>query len=121
MATKSKKNLGVEKDNQAAGGNSGEALLVEKPPGRSKRGSYKQKECPYCHAHVGNLGNHIRLKHPAAAKEKIELTKEDLLAGKAKPLSDEPTYYCIDCKAELRKDENPCWHCGKYLDWTGVK
>lgn len=85
------------------------------------RGHYQQKECPYCHIHVGNLGNHIRMKHPTETPP-VELTKENLLKGKATPLTIEPApvYYCTSCKAKLRKGENPCWHCGATLNWEGI-
>lgn len=96
---------------------------AEKKP---KRGHYKQKECPYCHQMVGNLGNHVKLKH-AAETPPAEVTKEELLGvptvePKAhKKLELIPTtYYCTDCKAELRKGEETCWHCGAVMNWEGL-
>lgn len=103
-----------------------------KKPNRPKH--YQQKECPYCHAMVGNLGNHVKMKHPTeAAQDGIkpkELTKEDLLGqkppetpqdSKARQVLNPPVYYCTACKAKLRKGENPCWHCGEPLIWEGVE
>lgn len=89
---------------------------------KKARGHYKQKECPYCHIHVGNLGNHIRLKHATEAPP-VEISKESLLKKKSTSVmnTNEPTYYCNDCHAELRKDENPCWKCGKLLNWSAIE
>lgn len=94
-----------------------------------KREHYRQKECPYCGVHVGNLGNHIRMKHGDQAKneglnlEKPEVSKEALLSGE-KPRTPEvanvPIYYCNACHAKLKKGENPCWHCSQYLNWEVV-
>ena len=112
--------------------------VAEKPePPKPKRGQYKKKECPYCHKHLGNLENHIRLKHPAEAKKDGRATepppasKEQLLGiAPANPPADLPekiTYFCqgtfegSKCKAELRKGENPCWQCGEYLNWEGIE
>jgi hypothetical protein len=106
-------------------------LPVTPTPKTKKRGQYKQKECPYCHIHVGNLGNHIRLKHPVefGAAPPVELTKENLLGVPTKsPVEIKPeevrkaglTYYCQDCKAELRQGENPCWNCGATLVWEEI-
>jgi hypothetical protein len=94
----------------------------EKAPDKKhpKRGNYKQKECPYCHAMVGNLGNHVRLKHPTEAPPR-EITKETLVEGKLPKAEDAPTYYCTTCHAELRKGENPCWNCGATLVWEGIE
>lgn len=88
---------------------------------KSPRGHYAQKECPYCHTHVGNLGNHIKMKH-AADEPPLELTKESLLTGKKEHLlkTNAPIYYCNDCHAELRKGEAACWNCHKVLNWTGL-
>lgn len=101
------------------------------PPksGEKKREHYRQKECPYCGVHVGNLGNHIRMKHGEQAKaeghtlETPEVSKEALLSGekpKKPELVNVPIYYCTACRAKLKKGENPCWHCGEYLNWEGV-
>ena len=95
-----------------------------------KRGQYKKQECPYCHVHVGNLANHIRMKHQAEreegeehpAREPTELTKDDLLGGKARKEPEEKTvYYCTACHAELRKGETPCWNCGEAMVWEGLE
>lgn len=102
-----------------------------RPAKTEKRGHYKQKECPYCHIHVGNLGNHINLKHPAerAKVPPVDLTKQDLLGETKKHPADETPaevkkanqlYYCQDCKAELRQGEETCWHCGAVLNWEGI-
>jgi hypothetical protein len=96
-----------------------------------KRGAYKQKECPYCHKHVGNLGNHVKQKHQAEVKDSpplqppAELTKQDLLPGDVPKMKNEakltsPVYYCEDCHAELRKGESECWHCHSVMDWEGI-
>lgn len=110
-----------------------EGEMGAKKPGKNdkgKRGSYKQKECPYCHTMVGNLGNHVKMKHQAEAKDTpapppAELTKQDLLPGavpKEKKDSEltSPVYYCQDCKAELRKGESECWNCHAVLNWEGI-
>jgi len=92
-----------------------------------KRGHYRQKECPFCHAFVGNLPNHIKGKHPTEA-EKIppqEITKGQLLGVEPKPPKPkspgDTIYYCTNCKAELRKGETPCWNCGEDLIWEGIE
>lgn len=94
---------------------------------------YKQKECPYCHTHVGNLGNHVKMKHQAEAQEAEEhpapqeLTKEQLLGerGEGPPppsrQAGQTIYYCQDCHAELRKGEATCWKCGQVLVWEGIE
>lgn len=96
--------------------------VIEKSEAKPKRGHYRQKECPYCHTHVGNLGNHIRMKHPAE-RPPVEITKESLVSGeKPAPVEKgDPVFYCNDCHAELRKGENPCWNCGKFLNWSGIE
>ena len=98
---------------------------------------YKQKECPYCHAMVGNLGNHVQMKHPNIAGERL-ISKDDLLGvpvrnGKLPEnpeniqlrLNEEklhpPVYYCQDCRAELRKGESQCWQCGAAWDWSEIE
>jgi len=93
-----------------------------------KRGHYAQKECPYCHKHFGNVKNHILLVHKVEAEADgrlKELTKEDLIKTGPKqpaPLTPEDKiYYCIECRAKLRKGENPCWHCGAQLIWEGIE
>jgi hypothetical protein len=87
---------------------------------------YKQKECPYCKKHVGNLGNHVKMKHPAETPP-AEITKEELLGGKTTTPAPKKTseltpltYFCTDGKAELRKGENPCWNCGAAMNWEGI-
>ena len=107
------------------------------------RGQYKRKECPYCHEHVGNLPNHIRLKHPtespAEAPAPAELTKAEILAGKAGTQDPAPdqgagdapaqvqgnTSFCHVCpdgkRAEVRKNETECWRCGSPLEWGGIE
>lgn len=98
-------------------------------PKEVKRGHYKKRECPYCHKHFGNLENHIQLKHKSELQEaQSVVTKEDLL-GQATPKPERDnsarpekvTYACNDCKAELKKGENPCWHCGAFMDWSQIK
>jgi len=90
-----------------------------------KRGQYKKVECPHCHTYVGNLQNHIRMKHQTPADKSQPppaktLTKDDLIIGAPPP--DEPkVYYCTGCKAELRKGENPCWNCQAVLIWDGLE
>lgn len=125
MAKKDKKNLGIKEDSKEPGGTI--AKIVNKLQGKKKpekkgRGHYKQKECPYCHNHYGNLANHIKLKHPLEVPP-VELTKEALTEKQPpKPASPEDTvYYCDACRAVLRKGENPCWHCGNTLVWEGVE
>lgn len=96
-----------------------------------KRGHYKQKECPFCGAMVGNLGNHVQLKHPTEkGAAPREITKEDLLGqhpaapggdAPARNPASPPPYYCQDCKAELRKGEASCWQCGAALDWSAIE
>lgn len=111
-----------------------EGELDKKKPGdngKGKRGSYKQKECPYCHSMVGNLGNHVKMKHQAEAKDTPpvpapqELKKSDLLTGSQPKATKDmeltsPTYYCQDCRAELRKGESECWNCHAVLNWEGI-
>jgi len=84
------------------------------------RGHYEQKECPYCHKIFGNLGNHINLKHPTEAKPKPELTKETLLRTPL-PSIRLTKYFCLNCRAVLRKGEETCWQCGQRLNWEGIE
>lgn len=105
----------------------GKSKSIKPPPETKKRVHYKERECPYCHIHVRNLGNHVKQKHPAAPGESppppapVELTKEALLGTGPKEVSiGHEIYYCSDCKAELRKGENPCWHCGATMNWEGL-
>lgn len=103
---------------------------VEPKPQESagkKRGHYKRLECPYCHKHVGNLGNHIRQKHPT---EPIEpggeapsgtLTKDDLVRKEKKPEPEKVGYHCEDCRGTVRKGEIECSHCGAMLNWEGIE
>lgn len=103
------------------------AVEAQAMPG--KRGSYRKKECPYCHKHFGNLGNHINQLHKIEAQAAghapppVEMTINQL-TGKEAPTPprsvDSPIYYCTSCRAELRKGENPCWHCGEVLVWEGI-
>lgn len=105
------------------------AVEAQAVPAKGARGAYRKKECPYCHKHFGNLGNHINQLHKTEAEAQgkpagpAEITK-DQLTGKTPappPRSvDSPIYYCTECKAELRKGENPCWHCGAVLVWEGI-
>lgn len=99
-------------------------------PEKKKRGQYKKQECPYCNKVVGNLANHIRMVHGDEAKregyqvEKPDITKDDLLGtgSKADNLTPKPPiYYCTNCRAKLRKGENPCWNCGQLLNWEGIE
>lgn len=103
-----------------------------KPADAPKRGHYKERECPYCHKMVRNLKNHIAQAHPADPGKPppppsgpVELTKDNLLGGgprgDAGAAPGQKTYYCTDCKAELRKGENPCWHCNATLNWEGIE
>jgi hypothetical protein len=90
-----------------------------------KRGSYKKTECPHCHKYVGNLKNHIMLKHPTEADGKpLELTREKLLGSEVLPKKDTEItpviYFCSDCKAEVRKGETNCWNCQATLLWDGI-
>lgn len=97
--------------------------LVTLPEKKKKRGGYKQKECPYCKAVVGNLPNHITLKHPnEAATKAVEITKADIVSGKVKvsPPGEKIIYACLNCKAEVRKGEGICWNCGEALNWEGI-
>ncbi len=110
-----------------------EGNVEAKKPGynnKGKRGNYKQKECPYCHQMVGNLGNHVKMKHQAEVKDNPappprELAKQDLIPG-AEPKIIQAhdltvlIYYCQDCKAELRKGEMECWNCHAVLNWEGI-
>ena len=90
-------------------------------PSHPKRGHYQQKECPYCHVMVGNLGNHVKLKHPTESSPPAEMTKESLLGKKpATPPPKETKYYCQNCRAVLRKGEEACWQCGTILNWKGI-
>ncbi len=102
-----------------------EADTKAKKEEKKKRGQYKERECPYCHVHVRNLGNHIKMKHPAEAPQPPELTKEQLVGiapvNPQEPKPEKLAYFCNDCKAELRKGENPCWHCGANLIWDGIE
>ena len=89
------------------------------------RGVYKKKECPYCNKMVGNLGNHVKMAHPAEAvkPETPALNKEILITpGAVKPTGEQSIVYaCASCKAELRKGEVSCWNCGETLIWDGVE
>lgn len=55
----------------------------------SKRGHYRKVECPFCHSMVGNLGNHVKLKHPAEAQQ-TPVTKETLLGQQKPPPASKP-------------------------------
>lgn len=116
----------------------GEALSGESLPGdtilkdEKKRGHYRRIECPYCHKHVGNLQNHIRLKHPTELKKEgkpieTELTKEDLLGtAKHEEGPAKQRYFCQNCYAKgvvtfVRKDEKTCHVCGETLIWEGIE
>lgn len=96
----------------------------DKKEDTKKRGGYRKQECQYCHKFYGNLANHIRLKHSKEAEAEepvkpVELTREKLLGEEDK--KPKPTiYYCLDCKAELRKGEKRCWNCGASLVWDGI-
>lgn len=97
----------------------------KKEPEKKKRGHYRRVECPYCKKHVGNLENHIRLKHPAELEKEgkplePELTKEDLL-GKKEPEPEGIRYRCGNCQAEIRKGEDTCWNCGQKLAWEAIE
>jgi hypothetical protein len=108
MAAKSEGNLGEE-------------------TGRKKRGHYRQKECPYCHKTVGNLKNHILQKHPSEAGESAPALSKEVLTGEKKasevviPGPVDRQYYCVECRAELRKGEKECWNCGNILSWEGIE
>ena len=105
--------------------------VAEKPteskePEKLKRGSYKERECPYCHKMVRNLGNHIKMAHAAEAPPPPEPTKESLLGIEtAKPqdsgLKAKITYFCSSCRAEVRKGESQCWNCHETLLWEGIE
>lgn len=101
----------------------GEGEKVEEKS--NKRGHYKRVECPYCHKTVGNLGNHIKQKHPNEVD--IPALDKEVLTGQKPPseithLSNGKTiYYCEECKAELRKGEKECWNCGTTLVWDGIE
>jgi len=101
-------------------------VVAKKATIGKKRGQYKQKECPFCHVFVGNLGNHVNMKHPGETPP-LEITKDELLGVKGTtPLPKKateltpPTYFCTDCKAELRKGEEKCWNCGAVMNWEGI-
>lgn len=87
------------------------------------------QECPYCHKQFGNLKNHIAMKHGAEAQDQdqdqekpTELTRDDLLKTKPPPEKPEKRlYHCTGCGAEVKKDENPCWNCGRQLVWDGIE
>lgn len=91
---------------------------------------YQQKECPYCKVPVGNLPNHIKMKHKDQAEAEgfnqalRGINKDDLLGGhkqEVTPAAPGVTiYYCTNCRAKLRKGENPCWKCGESLKWEGI-
>jgi hypothetical protein len=93
---------------------------------KQKRQKRTPQECPYCHKQFGNLKNHILMKHQAEQMEQpVELTREDLIGKKPKDTkilteSEPTTYICNNCKAELKKGENPCWQCGERLIWDGI-
>lgn len=105
----------------------GRGKKAESPPEpeKKKRGHYKERECPYCHKFVRNLGNHIKMKHPAESPEPPEVTKEELLGVPTeKPpesRNKKVIYYCNNCHAEVRKGENQCWKCGETLIWEGIE
>lgn len=99
------------------------------PEPKKKRKKNVLKECPYCHAHYGNVSHHIAAVHAKEAAEggreveKPEPSKEDLL-GEGKPPTPKPentVYYCQSCRAKVRKGEGSCWNCGKRLLWEGIE
>lgn len=96
--------------------------MTEKPE-RKKRSKRTPQECPFCHKLFGNLKNHIAMKHQAEDQEQpVELTREDLF--KKKPPPEKPgkkLYHCTSCEAEVKKDESPCWNCGRPLLWDGIE
>lgn len=61
----------------------------------------------------------------------IQLSKDDLLGKGTKPpedalpiqpqLAGQASYHCTNCKAALRKGENPCHQCGERLIWEGIE
>lgn len=90
---------------------------------KKARGHYGQKECPFCHRIVGNLPNHVKLKHPAESPPASEPTKDTLLGGHKPPPTTTPSnkYYCLECNGVLRKGEETCWQCGISLNWEGIE
>ena len=101
---------------------------------KTKTRKYKERECPYCNKVVRNLPNHIAQAHPGELpkKEPETVTKEKLLGVPVtEPKTETPretaikdvrtTYYCNDCRAELRKGESTCWKCGKTMNWEGIE
>lgn len=107
------------------------AQVVPQPAKKTKK-QYKERECPYCHDHVRNLGNHVKLKHGSDEQAKkehpapTELTRESLLGEPGGPAAmpeagAKMIYYCQDCRAALRKGESSCWKCGGLLNWEGVE
>lgn len=132
MTEPSKKTAEIAASPRASSTAGGKKAPGKLPPEvKKKRSHYKQKECPYCNMPVGNLPNHIRMKHADQAKaegyqvEKPPASKEELLSGKKPgkeqtPFDPVQVYYCTACRARLRKGENPCWHCGETLNWEGV-
>jgi len=106
-------------------------------PGKTElaRGRYKRIECPYCHDFVGNLPNHVRMKHPTenypGPPKPPPLTKEAILGEKPVEIAQTDIavqevpdhhreYACADCHAEVRKGEAACWNCGGVLNWEGI-
>ncbi len=96
-----------------------------------KRGPYKRAECPYCGKVKGNLKNHILQAHPVEAAQRAEAAPaldKGVLTGEKKPgeveIPAQPgdtAYYCMDCRAELRKGEKECWQCGAALAWENIE
>jgi hypothetical protein len=134
LAGKGEKSMTAKKTNEAKtpANTAPKVSTIVKP----KRGHYQQKECPYCHSMVGNLGNHVKLKHPgndpnppAPAKP----TMEEML-GKETPKPEKPAeikkaeafYFCTTCAnegekaARVRSGEETCWRCGAVLNWEGL-
>jgi len=96
---------------------------------KDKKKKFAEKECPYCHKTKRNLPNHIRSVHKSQAEaegyktENPPLTRERLLGSKNAVLNlpGNKIYYCTNCRAKLRKGENPCWKCGESLNWSDIQ
>jgi len=91
---------------------------IEQSP---KRKRYRIEECPYCHKLTRNVKNHILLAHRVDVPGKPQvLTKDDLLGKKSNKV-EATVYHCTACGGKLRKEENPCPHCGESLAWSEIE
>jgi len=88
--------------------------------------------CPDCHKVVKDLKKHMQRIHkkpdaketesnmtPAAESTESDENMENFEIVPPKKTNDKESakYHCVDCGAELTKNQTPCPGCGAGLDW----